>query len=144
MWLLGSVWAGLDLHAGPLRPGLMSAGLLQATDLVEKLKKASVDKKNAGAKEGAMLAINALAVTVGKPVEPYLVPLLPNILALYADKVRNSLERGTITLPFVRRSMQYMKDGCYSIHQAASARAVSHISEAPSGCVRKVEPRSIR
>lgn len=65
------------------------AFVIQATDLIEALKKASVDKKNAGAKEGAALAINALAATVGKPVEPYLVPLLPNILALYADKVGN-------------------------------------------------------
>lgn len=132
MWLLQFVWAGLDLHAGPRQPGLMSVGLLQATDLVEKLKKASVDKKNAGAKEGAMLAINALAVTVGKPVEPYLVPLLPNILALYADKVRNSLETGTISLPLVRRSKQYMKEGCYSSIGLHQPRAILHISEAPS------------
>jgi elongation factor 3 len=44
------------------------------------------DAKNANAREGGLLAIAALAGSVGRPAEPYLVPLLGQVLALLADK----------------------------------------------------------
>jgi len=59
---------------------LVSSGALQAiTDALN-------DAKNANAREGALLAVAALAEALGKPGEPYLMPLLANALALLADK----------------------------------------------------------
>jgi hypothetical protein len=44
------------------------------------------DAKNQNAREGALLAISALAGSVGRPAEPYLMPLLGQVLTLLADK----------------------------------------------------------
>lgn len=44
------------------------------------------DAKNANAREGALLAIAALAGSVGRPAEAYLMPLLGQVLTLLADK----------------------------------------------------------
>jgi elongation factor 3 len=48
--------------------------------------KAGVEAKEAGAREGALLAIAAVADGVGRPAEPYLMPLLGPVLAALADK----------------------------------------------------------
>jgi hypothetical protein len=44
------------------------------------------DAKNQNAREGGLLAISALASSVGRPAEPYLMPLLGQVLTLLADK----------------------------------------------------------
>lgn len=62
------------------------AGSLVTSGALEKLRAATDDAKNANAREGALLAIVAVADAVGRPAEPYLLPLLPLALALLADK----------------------------------------------------------
>lgn len=47
---------------------------------------ALADAKNANGREGGLLAIAALAGSVGRPAEPYLMPLLGQVLGLLADK----------------------------------------------------------
>jgi elongation factor 3 len=59
------------------------------------------DAKNANAREGALLALAQLAEQVGKPAEPYLMPLLANALALLADKqvpVREAAAKAQVAL----------------------------------------------
>jgi len=60
---------------------LLTSGALQA------ITAGLNDAKNANAREGALLAVVQLAEQVGKPAEPYLMPLLANALTLLADKV---------------------------------------------------------
>jgi hypothetical protein len=59
---------------------LLTSGALAA------IKAALEDAKNANAREGALLAVASLAESLGKPAEPYLMPLLANALAALADK----------------------------------------------------------
>lgn len=59
---------------------LVSAGALDA------IKAALEDAKNANAREGGLLALAALCGAMGRPAEPYLMPLLGQVLALLADK----------------------------------------------------------
>eukprot|EP00878_Enallax_costatus_P024333 GHUV01025966.1.p1 GENE.GHUV01025966.1~~GHUV01025966.1.p1 ORF type:complete len:467 (-),score=174.97 GHUV01025966.1:601-1941(-) len=59
---------------------LVSAGALEA------IKAALEDAKNANAREGGLLALAALCADMGRPAEPYLMPLLGQVLALLADK----------------------------------------------------------
>jgi elongation factor 3 len=47
---------------------------------------AGLDSKDAAEREGALLAIAAVATNVGRPAEPYLIPLLAPVLAALADK----------------------------------------------------------
>lgn len=54
--------------------------------LADKIKTYANDKKNAGAREGALLMIAALAESLEEAGEPYLVPLLPLVLDGYGDK----------------------------------------------------------
>lgn len=63
--------------------------------LAEKINAFSTDKKNPGAREGALLLIAALAESLEEAGEPYLVPLLPLVLDGYGDKqdtVRHAAE----------------------------------------------------
>jgi elongation factor 3 len=55
------------------------------------LKAATEDSSSALAREGALLVFSSLCEVVGKPAEPFLVPLLANVLACYCDKVRAPL-----------------------------------------------------
>ena len=73
----------------------------QATGLLDMLKAAIEDSSSALAREGALLVFSSLCQVVGKPAEPFLVPLLGNVLGCYCDKVRLSdLCRSTcLTLP---------------------------------------------
>ena len=54
---------------------------------MERLKAALDDTGNATAREGALLAIKGLLVSVARAAEPYVVPLIPTILDRAADKV---------------------------------------------------------
>ncbi|GFH20465.1 uncharacterized protein HaLaN_17590 [Haematococcus lacustris] len=50
------------------------------------LRSAAEDSGNAGAREGALLAYKAISAHVGRPAEPWLVPLIPIMLERHADK----------------------------------------------------------
>jgi elongation factor 3 len=52
------------------------------------LKAATEDSSSALAREGALVVFSSLCGVVGKPAEPFLVPLLANVLACYCDKAR--------------------------------------------------------
>ena len=54
---------------------------------MERLRTALDDAGNPTAREGALLAIKGLMVSVGRAAEPYVVPLIPAILERTADKV---------------------------------------------------------
>ena len=60
----------------------------QRDGLLEAIKSTAVDEKNAEAREAGLAAVAELCKTVGKPVEPYLVPILDTVLDGLADKVR--------------------------------------------------------
>lgn len=59
---------------------------LQANGLLTKLKAETEDMNNADAREAALLAFKQLCQSVGRPCEPYVVPLLPVMLDRMADK----------------------------------------------------------
>lgn len=60
---------------------------LQANGLLTKLRAEAEDMSNADAREGALLAFSQLCEEVGRPCEPYVVPLLPVLLERLSDKV---------------------------------------------------------
>jgi hypothetical protein len=69
--------------------GLAKTGGVQelvAAGAVEAISAALADAKNANAREGGLLALAALCADVGRSAEPYLMPLLGQVLALLADK----------------------------------------------------------
>jgi len=51
-----------------------------------RLTQAASDAKNVALREAAMQSLAALATTIGKPAEPYLVPTLPFVFKALADK----------------------------------------------------------
>lgn len=59
---------------------------LVASGVFTSIGAALADAKNANAREGGLLAIAALAGSVGRPAEPYLMPLLGHVLNLLSDK----------------------------------------------------------
>ncbi|KAF9975533.1 hypothetical protein BGZ73_000793 [Actinomortierella ambigua] len=72
-----------DMAARLLKEGLIQ---LKSKDILSNLESESKNKKNGLAREGALIGIAALADVVGRAAEPFLLPLLPTILDLYADK----------------------------------------------------------
>jgi elongation factor 3 len=74
--------------AGELATAVKSAGIssLVSSGALAKLQ-AGIEDKDAGAREGALLAIAAVSQSVGRAAEPYLMPLLGAVLAALADKV---------------------------------------------------------
>ncbi|KAF9436851.1 hypothetical protein BGZ76_002774 [Entomortierella beljakovae] len=63
--------------------GLIS---LKSSNILGNLEAEAKNKKSGLAREGALIGICALADVLGRPSEPFLFPLLPLILDLYADK----------------------------------------------------------
>ena len=63
--------------------GLIS---LSTNNILVNLEAECKNKKSGLAREGALIGICALADVLGRPSEPFLTPLLPLILDLYADK----------------------------------------------------------
>lgn len=59
---------------------------LQANGLLTKLKAEAEDMSSADAREAALLSFKQLCQSVGRPCEPYVVPLLPMMLERLADK----------------------------------------------------------
>ena len=65
------------------------------------LKAAIEDATSALAREGALLVFSSLCQVVGKPAEPFLVPLLGNVLACYCDKVRSCPECDLLAVTYL-------------------------------------------
>ncbi|KAL6762833.1 elongation factor EF-3 [Haematococcus lacustris] len=59
---------------------------LDGFGFASELRSAAEDSGNAGAREGALLAYKAISAHVGRPAEPWLVPLIPLMLERHADK----------------------------------------------------------
>lgn len=57
--------------------------------LVDSIKAAYANKKDAGAKEGALMVVASTAATMGQAAMPYLVPIVPLTLEGLADKQKN-------------------------------------------------------
>lgn len=72
--------------AGEVAAVVKSSGLGALKPIAEQLKAALEDAASA-AREGGLQAFTTVVETVGKPAEPYLVPLLAQLLTLLADKV---------------------------------------------------------
>lgn len=64
----------------------LGMGCFQDWGLLATLVTAVDAKDNAAAREGALNALGAIATKVGAASEPYLLPLLPTVLAKLADK----------------------------------------------------------
>ncbi|KAJ1557989.1 translational elongation factor EF-1 alpha, partial [Nowakowskiella sp. JEL0078] len=59
---------------------------LRTYEVLNSLTAAMDNKKKTKAREGALMAFASLAEIVGKPVEPYFIPVLPKVLELISDK----------------------------------------------------------
>ncbi|KAG0318306.1 hypothetical protein BGZ99_005751 [Dissophora globulifera] len=87
-----------DMAARVARDGLIH---LKTTDMLINLETEAKNKKSGLAREGALIGICALAEVIGRPSEPYLVPMLPMILDLYADKgpvVQDAAARAAVAI----------------------------------------------
>ncbi|KAG0206515.1 hypothetical protein BGX28_002045 [Mortierella sp. GBA30] len=72
-----------DMSSKLLKDGLIH---LKTDNILSNLEIEAQNKKSGLAREGALIGICALAEIIGRPVEPFLAPLLSTILELYADK----------------------------------------------------------
>ncbi|KAI5120166.1 hypothetical protein M0805_008433 [Coniferiporia weirii] len=69
------------------------AGIIKGTgiagikefDLIERLRSALDDKKRYEPRQGAMFALETLSATLGRNFEPYIIELLPSLLASFGD-----------------------------------------------------------
>ncbi|KAF9551678.1 hypothetical protein EC957_006571 [Mortierella hygrophila] len=80
------------------KEGLIS---LKTNDILTNLEAECKNKKSGLAREGALIGICALADVLGRPSEPFLMPLLPLILDLYADKgpvVQDAASRAALAI----------------------------------------------
>ena len=58
---------------------------LKEHDILEQLQEAAEDKKNVGYRQGAIFAYETLSTTLGRLFEPYIVKILPLLLACLGD-----------------------------------------------------------
>ncbi|KAF9109536.1 hypothetical protein BGX27_007499 [Mortierella sp. AM989] len=72
-----------DMAEKVVKDGLI---FLKTTNMLTNLETEAKNKKSGLAREGGLIGICALAEVIGRPAEPFLVPMLPTILDLYADK----------------------------------------------------------
>ncbi|KAG0346747.1 hypothetical protein BG004_000947 [Podila humilis] len=87
-----------DMAAKVQKDGLIT---LKTTNILTNLEQESKNKKSGMAREGALIGICALADVLGRPSEPFLLPLLPTILDLYADKgpvVQDAASRAALAI----------------------------------------------
>ncbi|KAF9181582.1 hypothetical protein BGZ50_005399 [Haplosporangium sp. Z 11] len=77
-----------DAIARSMSQRLLKDGLihLKTQNILSNLAQEAQNKKSGLAREGALIGICALAEEIGRPSEPFLTPMLPLILDLYADK----------------------------------------------------------
>jgi elongation factor 3 len=62
----------------------------QSAGTLDRLTEALDDASAPLAREGALLAIASLSDALGAAVEPFLVPVLPQLLERFADKARRA------------------------------------------------------
>ncbi|KAF8943837.1 hypothetical protein BGZ47_004984 [Haplosporangium gracile] len=87
-----------DMAARVQKEGLIS---LKTSNILADLEAECKNKKSGLAREGALIGICALADVLGRPSEPFLMPLLPLILDLYADKgpvVQDAASRAALAI----------------------------------------------
>ncbi|KAG0199386.1 hypothetical protein BGX33_011674 [Mortierella sp. NVP41] len=87
-----------DMAARVEKEGLIS---LKSNNILANLEAECKNKKSGLAREGALIGICALADVLGRPSEPFLMPLLPLILDLYADKgpvVQDAASRAALAI----------------------------------------------
>ena len=72
-----------DMANKILKDGLIN---LKTHNILTNLQTESTNKKSGLAREGALIGICALAEEIKEPSVPFLLPMLPTILDLYADK----------------------------------------------------------
>ncbi|KAF9568352.1 hypothetical protein EC968_002963 [Mortierella alpina] len=87
-----------DMAAKLLKDGLIH---LKTDNLLSNLETEAQNKKSGLAREGALIGICALAEVIGRPIEPFMLPLLPMILDLYADKgpvVQDAAARAAVAI----------------------------------------------
>ncbi|KAF9279503.1 hypothetical protein BGZ68_007877 [Mortierella alpina] len=77
-----------DVIARDMAAKVQTQGLvtLKTNNILANLEAECKNKKSGLAREGALIGICALAEILGRPSEPFMLPLLPMILDLYADK----------------------------------------------------------
>ncbi|KAF9334626.1 hypothetical protein BG006_001809 [Podila minutissima] len=93
-----------DMAAQVKKDGLIK---LKASNILDNLESEARNKKSGMAREGALIGICALADVLGRPSEPFLLPLLPTILDLYADKgpvVQDAASRAALAIMAVMPS----------------------------------------
>jgi len=74
---------------------------LKTQNILTNLETEAKNKKSGLAREGALIGICALAEVLGRPSEPFLTPLLPTVLDLYADKgpvVQDAASRAAVAI----------------------------------------------
>ncbi|KAF9973522.1 hypothetical protein BGZ75_001166, partial [Mortierella antarctica] len=87
-----------DMATKLLKDGLIH---LKTDNILSNLETEAQNKKSGLAREGALIGICALAEVIGRPIEPFLLPLLPMILDLYADKgpvVQDAAARAAVAI----------------------------------------------
>ncbi|KAG0226516.1 P-loop containing nucleoside triphosphate hydrolase protein [Mortierella sp. GBAus27b] len=72
-----------DMAAKVQKEGFIA---LKSNNILSNLETEAKNKKSGLAREGALIGFCALAEVLGRPSEPFLLPFLPQILDLYADK----------------------------------------------------------
>lgn len=93
-----------DMAAQVQKDGLIK---LKSSNILANLEAEAKNKKSGMAREGALIGICALADVLGRPSEPFLLPLLPSILDLYADKgpvVQDAASRAALAIMAVMPS----------------------------------------
>ncbi|KAK8869849.1 hypothetical protein IAR55_000417 [Kwoniella newhampshirensis] len=58
---------------------------LKEYDLMDRLKEAAEDKTSYQSRQGALFAYETLSTTLGKVFEPYIIEIIPQLLALFGD-----------------------------------------------------------
>ncbi|KAF9992910.1 hypothetical protein BGZ80_008365, partial [Entomortierella chlamydospora] len=87
-----------NMAAKVKQEGLIS---LKTNNILANLEAEAKNKKSGLAREGALIGICALADVLGRPSEPFMFPLLPLILDLYADKgpvVQDAASRAALAI----------------------------------------------
>ncbi|KAF5838008.1 elongation factor EF-3 [Dunaliella salina] len=119
---MGGVDATSAAHEIALMVLGSGVGSMDSFGFTGQLQGAAEDMASPGAREGAMQAYKALAENVGRPVEPYLVPMLGLVLERHADKS-----------PAVRTAAEAAADALTEIlNPPAASLVLEHVLEGMS------------
>ncbi|KAF9308255.1 hypothetical protein BG003_011382 [Podila horticola] len=87
-----------EMAAKVVKEGLIS---LKTNNILGNLEQEAKNKKSGLAREGALIGLCAFAEVIGRPSDPFMLPLLPLILDLYADKgvvVQDAAARAAVAI----------------------------------------------